>query len=233
MGNACRPTDANLRPEPAVDWNSLFLDREPLEVLQARLRRLEVEPARLRELGVRQRSGIILCGPPGTGKTLIGKILASRSTRTFLWVTPIFLSKPEAVTQVFELARLAAPTLIFLEDIDLIAQDRGQASRNFIMGELMNQLDGAAGDHDLFTIATSNRVDTVEKADPQPARSLRSGHRDPAAGDRGLSPPARGAPRRARHQSRGSGLAGDQGQGAHRRRARGPLQHDSADRARW
>jgi ATP-dependent 26S proteasome regulatory subunit len=62
-----------------------------------------------------------------------------------------------------KLARFVAPTVLFLEDLDLFAKDR-EASGWMGLGELMNQLDGAIDNEDLITIATTNRLQVVEDA---------------------------------------------------------------------
>jgi cell division protease FtsH len=61
--------------------------------------------------------------------------------------------------------RLLAPTVLFLENLDLLAHDRelGRAGGR-ALGELMNQLDGVGGDQHVFTLATTNRLEVVEKA---------------------------------------------------------------------
>ena len=61
------------------------------------------------------------------------------------------------------LARFVAPTVVFLEDLDLFAQDR-QSKDWPGLGELMGQLDGAIDNEDIVTIATTNRLEVIEKA---------------------------------------------------------------------
>jgi len=58
---------------------------------------------------------------------------------------------------------MVAPTILFLEDLDLFGGDR--ESHGWLgLGELMNQLDGASDNEDIITIASTNRIDVVEKA---------------------------------------------------------------------
>src|SRR5690606_28872737 len=100
--------------------------------------------AQLRRLGVRQRAGLILAGPPGTGKSSIGRELAESLATSFLWVTPGELTSGKAVHELYELARWLAPTLVFLEDLDLVAESRERGNDRPVLGQLMNELDGGA-----------------------------------------------------------------------------------------
>jgi len=118
---------------------------------------------RLRNMGVKSRRGLILAGPPGTGKTLVGKVLADTLETAFLWVLPRHIRNLASFEQVMQVARFVAPTVLFLEDLDLFAEERdhnGWAG----LGELMNQLDGAVDNEDIVTIATTNRLEVIEKA---------------------------------------------------------------------
>ncbi len=118
---------------------------------------------RLRELGVKMRRGLILAGPPGTGKTLLGKVLADTLNVSFLWVSPRHVRNAGSFQDIMSLARFVAPAVVFLEDLDLFAEER-EGNKWMGLGELMNQLDGAVDNEDIVTIATTNRLDVIEKA---------------------------------------------------------------------
>lgn len=120
--------------------------------------------ARLAAAGVRARGGLILTGPPGTGKSTLGRELAAGATATFVWATPGDLTTPEEVAELFAMARWLAPTILFLEDLDLIAESRERGGRASVLGQLMNELDGLRGDHPLLAIATTNRLEVIEEA---------------------------------------------------------------------
>ena len=64
----------------------------------------------------------------------------------------------------FSLARDLAPTILILEDIDLFGTDRDDTAQNVELGKLMNQLDGMVENHEIVVIATTNRLEKVEKA---------------------------------------------------------------------
>ena len=118
---------------------------------------------RLRELGVKMRRGLILAGPPGTGKTLLGKVLADTLNVSFLWVSPRHVRNAGSFQDIMSLARFVAPAVVFLEDLDLFAEER-EGNKWMGLGELMNRLNGAVDNEDIVTIATTNRLDVIEKA---------------------------------------------------------------------
>lgn len=150
---------------PEVERGRLFLPEVVRQRLDFALRRF-VSPAtaRLAALGVRQRAGLILAGPPGTGKSTLGKELVETLATSLLWITPGDLSEANDVREAYEIARWLAPTVVFLEDLDLVAESRERGNRGSMLGQLMNELDGGAGDHPVLTIATTNRLEVVEQA---------------------------------------------------------------------
>ena len=111
------------------------------------------------------KRGLILKGEPGTGKTLIGKVLCNiLKDVTFIWVTPEHFRRIGAVGSVCEMARSLAPSVLFLEDVDLFGEQRERSSDKFVLGELMNQLDGIVENEYIVVIATTNRVEDLEDA---------------------------------------------------------------------
>ena len=118
---------------------------------------------RLRAMGVKARRGLILAGPPGTGKTLLGKVLADTLDASFLWVAPRHIGRAVSFDEIMTLARFVAPAVLFLEDLDLFGEER-ERNRGAGLGELMVQLDGAGENEDIVTIATTNRLEVIEKA---------------------------------------------------------------------
>ena len=147
----------------AYDWKSIHLPEDTRKMIQNHVDHFFRHSGLLRQLGVKPRRGLILSGPPGTGKTLLGKVLADTLGVSFMWVLPRHVKETESFTCVLNAARFVAPAVVFLEDIDLFAEEReGNASTG--LGELMNQLDGAVDNEDIVTIATTNRLDVIEKA---------------------------------------------------------------------
>jgi len=103
------------------------------------------------------KRGLLLFGPPGTGKTLTIMYLAGRMQgRTVLLTTGRALGMIAAVTQ---MARLLQPSTVVVEDVDLIAQERGMPgvqTQPFLF-ELLNEMDGLREDIDVIFVLTTNR----------------------------------------------------------------------------
>jgi hypothetical protein len=144
-------------------WDDILLPESVKRTVRTQVAGFLANRTRLRALGVKARRGLILEGPPGTGKTLLGKVLADTLDVSFMWVSPRHVESPHSFAEMLKLARFVAPTVLFLEDLDLFAKDR-EASGWMGLGELMNQLDGAIDNEDLITIATTNRLQVVEDA---------------------------------------------------------------------
>jgi len=119
---------------------------------------------RLRSAGQHVKRGVLLHGPPGAGKTHTVRYLVSRTAGT----TVLLLTGGglHMVRQACALARMLQPSLVVLEDIDLIAQDRGVMGRfgNPLLFDVLNELDGMAEDADVAFVLTTNRADVLEPA---------------------------------------------------------------------
>jgi hypothetical protein len=110
------------------------------------------------------KRGILLYGPPGTGKTLTVMYLATQMTgRTLIIVTGLGMGGLGTIGQ---FARVLAPATVVVEDVDLIAQERGMPGQQTspLLFELLNQLDGLADDADVLFVLTTNRPDILEPA---------------------------------------------------------------------
>ncbi|MBE3050169.1 ATP-binding protein [Candidatus Bathyarchaeota archaeon] len=145
-------------------WEDVFLPEDVKHTVRTHVENFLRNRPRLKALGVKGRRGLILEGPPGTGKTLMGKVLADTVDASFIWVSPRHVQNPGSFADILEVARFVAPSVIFFEDLDLYAEDRDGGRHSALLGELMNQLDGALDNEDIVTIATTNRLGVVEKA---------------------------------------------------------------------
>ncbi|HEY6493487.1 MAG TPA: AAA family ATPase [Trebonia sp.] len=124
--------------------------------------------------GQHLKRGLLLYGPPGTGKTHTTRYLLGRMAGyTRLTVTGRALIGVGAVT---EMARDLQPSVVVLEDVDLVAQDRSMGPRSSpVLFDLLDAMDGAAADADLLFLLTTNRADLLE-----PALAARPGRVDVA-----------------------------------------------------
>jgi ATP-dependent 26S proteasome regulatory subunit len=128
---------------------------------------------RLRRAGRSTRHGLLFHGPPGTGKTLMLRYLAGACQGH----TVIMLSGRQMtlIRESCQVARLLAPSLVLLEDVDLIAQNRSENATPALLQELMDEMDGLGPKADVIFLLTTNRPEVLE-----PALSARPGRVDQA-----------------------------------------------------
>ena len=138
-------------------------------------------------LDMQAARGVMLYGPPGTGKTLMAKAVANEAESNFISIKgPELLNKyvgesEKGVREVFSKARENAPTVIFFDEIDAIAGERGRNAGDSGVGErvvsqLLTELDGLEELEDVVVVATSNRPDLIDPALLRPGRLDRHVH---------------------------------------------------------
>src|SRR5438876_837183 len=151
--------------EGPVDWVNFHLDGDRvLPVVQFGLYLMKADGAPLVAAGRPIKRGLLLYGSPGTGKTLTVMYLAGRMKgRTVLLTTGRGLGFIGAVAQ---MARVLAPSMVVVEDVDLIAQERGMPGMQAqpMLFELLNEMDGLRDDVDVLFVLTTNRPDILEPA---------------------------------------------------------------------
>ncbi len=163
-GRAIRPDGTSVTDGGRTyDWSEVYLPRDCVRMIKEQLDYFQRDPAEMARLGIRRRRGLLLHGLPGTGKTLVGKILASTLDLSFIWCTPGDLARQD-VRGVVDLADFLAPCLLYFEDLEILAEDRASNPNGALLGELMNLLDGCAGDRELLVLASTNRLEVLEKA---------------------------------------------------------------------
>jgi 26S proteasome regulatory subunit T6 len=133
-------------------------------------------------LGVAQPKGVLLYGPPGTGKTLLARAVAHHTDCTFIRVSGSELVQKyigegsRMVRELFVMAREAAPTIIFMDEIDSIGSSRmdggqgGDSEVQRTMLELLAQLDGFESTQNIKVIMATNRIDILDAALLRPGR---------------------------------------------------------------
>jgi transitional endoplasmic reticulum ATPase len=154
-------TEAKARLRETVQW--------PLAHPEA-FERVDLTPA----------TGVLLYGPPGTGKTLLARAVATESDSNFISVKgPELLDKfvgesEKGVRDVFEKARANAPAVVFFDEIDAIATERGDGGGSNVaervVSQLLTELDGLEDLEDVVVIATTNRPDLLDDALLRPGR---------------------------------------------------------------
>ncbi|XP_062896524.1 peroxisomal ATPase PEX6 [Mobula hypostoma] len=164
---------------PAVKWQDVggleAVKREILDTVQ-----LPIEHPELLSRGLR-RTGLLLYGPPGTGKTLLAKAVATECARTFLSVKgPELINmyvgqSEENVREVFSRARTASPCIVFFDELDSLAPNRGRSGdsggvTDRVVSQLLAELDGLHSSSDVFVIGATNRPDLLDQALLRPGR---------------------------------------------------------------
>ncbi|XP_037752228.1 peroxisome biogenesis factor 6 isoform X1 [Chelonia mydas] len=164
---------------PTVTWQDIGglqeVKKEILDTIQ-----LPLEHPELLSVGLR-RSGLLLYGPPGTGKTLLAKAVATECTMTFLSVKGpelinMYVGQSEGnVREVFTRARAAAPCIIFFDELDSLAPNRGRSGdsggvMDRVVSQLLAELDGLHSTRDVFVIGATNRPDLLDPALLRPGR---------------------------------------------------------------
>jgi 26S proteasome regulatory subunit T6 len=143
-------------------------------------------PELFESLGVAQPKGVLLYGPPGTGKTLLARAVAHHTDCTFIRVSGAELVQKyigegsRMVRELFVMAREAAPSIIFMDEIDSIGSARGgggggsggggDSEVQRTMLELLNQLDGFEPAQNIKVIMATNRIDILDPALLRPGR---------------------------------------------------------------
>ncbi|SCF21784.1 AAA family ATPase [Micromonospora saelicesensis] len=137
-------------------------------------------PDTFARLGVQPPRGVLLYGPPGCGKTYLVTALAGSGRANVLSVKGAeLLSKwvgesERAVRELFRRAREAAPTLIFLDEVDALAPVRGQATdggtTDRVVAALLTELDGVETLRNVVVVGATNRPDLVDPALLRPGR---------------------------------------------------------------
>ncbi len=124
--------------------------------------------------------GIMLFGPPGTGKTMLAKAVATESEANFISIKgPELLSRyvgesERAVRETFRKAKQAAPTIIFFDEIDSMASERGSSvdahATERVVSQILTEIDGVEELKDVVIVAATNRPDIVDPALLRPGR---------------------------------------------------------------
>jgi SpoVK/Ycf46/Vps4 family AAA+-type ATPase len=166
---------------PKASWR----DVGGLEDVKARLREAVEWPTRraaaLAAAGARPPRGVLLYGPPGCSKTLLARAAAAEARVNFLSVRGGELlsayvgASERAVAALFRRARASAPALVFFDEVDALAGDRGgggggSGSGSRAVSQLLVEMDGCQPSLGVVVLAATNRPDRVDPALLRPGR---------------------------------------------------------------
>ncbi len=160
---------------PNIRWEEVGglgeVKRDIREAVELPLKKPEV----FEQMGIRPIKGILLYGPPGTGKTMLAKAAATESEANFISINgPAILSKwvgesEKTLRELFRKARQAAPSVIFIDELDSVAPRRGGGTEGNIVTErvvdtLLTEMDGLRSLKNVVVIAATNRPDILDAA---------------------------------------------------------------------
>jgi cell division protease FtsH len=140
------------------------------------------DPARYAELGARAPKGVLLVGPPGTGKTLLARAVAGEAQANFFsisgseFVESLVGVGAARVRDLFRQARMSAPAIIFIDEIDAVGRQRGAGmgqghdEREQTLNQMLVEMDGFGAESGLVVMAATNRPDILDNALLRPGR---------------------------------------------------------------
>lgn len=162
--------------KPNVRWSDIGgledVKRSIQEAVELPLKKPEV----FEKMGIRPIKGILLYGPPGTGKTMLAKAVANESESNFILIsgaqvlTKYVGESEKTVREIFRKARMAAPCVLFIDEIDAIAtrrSGRGESGTLVIervVDTLLTEMDGLRSLKNVVVIAATNRPDMLDPA---------------------------------------------------------------------
>jgi hypothetical protein len=149
----------------SVTRDELILPPKLLQLLDRNVSEFIKQRVQLRRLGMPLKKGLLFYGPPGTGKTHTIHYLASQlADHTTLLVTA---EQVGLLDHYFQLARFLQPSILVIEDVDLIARSResmGSACEESLLNKLLNEMDGLREDAEVIFVLTTNRPEQLETA---------------------------------------------------------------------
>ncbi len=159
---------------PELGRSALVLPAGVMDTIERQVVGVGRHRARLLASGQHLKRGLLLYGPPGTGKTHTVRYLLGRTQGvTVVQLTGVAL---HLIAEACSVARTLAPAMVVVEDVDLIAEDRGEyPGQHPLLFQLLNEMDGLAEDADVVFVLTTNRADVLE-----PALAARPGRVDQA-----------------------------------------------------
>ena len=139
-------------------------------------------PKKFQTMGARIPKGVLLVGPPGTGKTLLARAVAGEAKVPFYYISgsdfvELFVGiGASRVRDMFKQAKMNAPCLIFIDEIDAVGRQRGAGlggghdEREQTLNQLLTEMDGFGANEGIIIIAATNRPDVLDPALLRPGR---------------------------------------------------------------
>ncbi|XP_059632723.1 cell division cycle protein 48 homolog [Cornus florida] len=167
---------------PNVSWEDIGgLDNVKRE-LQETVQYPVEHPEKFEKFGMSPSKGVLFYGPPGCGKTLLAKAIANECQANFISVKgpellTMWFGESEAnVREIFDKARQSAPCVLFFDELDSIATQRGNSrgdgggAADRVLNQLLTEMDGMNAKKTVFIIGATNRPDIIDSALLRPGR---------------------------------------------------------------
>ncbi|KAF5736287.1 cell division cycle protein 48 [Tripterygium wilfordii] len=139
-------------------------------------------PEKFEKFGMSPSRGVLFYGPPGCGKTLMAKAIANECQANFISIkgpellTMWFGESESNVRDVFDKARQSSPCVLFFDELDSIAIQRGSSvgdaggAADRVLNQLLTEMDGLSAKKTVFVIGATNRPDILDPALLRPGR---------------------------------------------------------------
>ncbi|XP_073048632.1 cell division cycle protein 48 homolog isoform X1 [Primulina eburnea] len=167
---------------PNVSWEDIGgLDNVKRE-LQETVQYPVEHPEKFEKFGMSPSKGVLFYGPPGCGKTLLAKAIANDCQANFISVKgpellTMWFGESEAnVREIFDKSRQSAPCVLFFDELDSIATQRGNSvgdaggAADRVLNQLLTEMDGMTAKKTVFIIGATNRPDIIDPALLRPGR---------------------------------------------------------------
>ncbi|KAI9174455.1 hypothetical protein LWI28_017538 [Acer negundo] len=167
---------------PNVSWTDIGGLENVKRELQETVQYPVEHPEKFEKFGMSPSKGVLFYGPPGCGKTLLAKAIANECQANFISVKgpellTMWFGESEAnVREIFDKARQSAPCVLFFDELDSIATQRGGSvgdaggAADRVLNQLLTEMDGMTAKKTVFIIGATNRPDIIDPALLRPGR---------------------------------------------------------------
>ncbi|GKV53592.1 hypothetical protein SLEP1_g60111, partial [Rubroshorea leprosula] len=167
---------------PNVTWGDIGGLESVKRELQETVQYPVEHPEKFEKFGMSPSRGVLFYGPPGCGKTLLAKAIANECQANFISIKgpellTMWFGESEAnVRDIFDKARQSAPCVLFFDELDSIAVQRGSrigdagGASDRVLNQLLTEMDGLSAKKTVFIIGATNRPDIIDSALLRPGR---------------------------------------------------------------
>ena len=167
---------------PNITWEDIGGLENVKRELQETVQYPVEHPEKFEKFGMSPSKGVLFYGPPGCGKTLLAKAIANECQANFISVKgpellTMWFGESEAnVREIFDKARQSAPCVLFFDELDSIASQRGSSqgdaggAADRVLNQMLTEMDGMNSKKTVFIIGATNRPDIIDSALMRPGR---------------------------------------------------------------